>query len=44
MPQAVSQAVGVCPKTVRRWVKRFRAEQIGGLRDWRRTRISRCNP
>jgi transposase InsO family protein len=32
-PQAVSQAVGVCPKTVRKWVKRFRTEGIAGLQD-----------
>jgi transposase InsO family protein len=32
-PQAVGQAVGVCPRTVRKWVKRFRAEGISGLRD-----------
>ncbi len=29
-PQAVSAAVGVCPRTVRKWVDRFRAEP------WRR--------
>jgi transposase InsO family protein len=32
-PEAVSQAVGVCPKTVRKWVKRFRTEGIAGLQD-----------
>jgi transposase InsO family protein len=32
-PQAVSEAVGVCPRTVRKWVKRFRAEGVVGLRD-----------
>jgi transposase len=32
-PQAISQAVGVCPRTVRKWVKRFRAESVAGLRD-----------
>jgi transposase InsO family protein len=32
-PQAISQAVGVCPRTVRKWVKRFRAEGLAGLRD-----------
>jgi transposase InsO family protein len=32
-PQAVSQAVGVCPKTVRKWVKRFHTEGIAGLQD-----------
>jgi transposase InsO family protein len=32
-PQAVSEAAGVCPRTVRKWVKRFRAEGPAGLRD-----------
>ena len=32
-PQAVSGAVGVCPRTVRKWVERFRAAGIAGLRD-----------
>jgi len=32
-PQAVSQAVGVCPRTVRKWVKRYQAEGIAGLQD-----------
>ena len=32
-PKAVSQAVGVCLRTVRKWVDRFRAEGIAGLRD-----------
>jgi transposase InsO family protein len=32
-PQAVSEAVGVCPRTVRKWVERFRAEGVAGLRD-----------
>jgi len=30
---AVSEAVGVCPHTVRKWVKRFLAEGVAGLRD-----------
>ena len=32
-PKALSAAVGVCPRTVRKWVKRFRAEGVAGLRD-----------
>ena len=32
-PQAVSEAVGVCPRTVRKWVARFRAEGVAGLED-----------
>ena len=32
-PQAAAQAAGVCPRTVRKWVARFEAEGIEGLRD-----------
>jgi transposase InsO family protein len=32
-PQAVSEAVGVCPRTVRKWLERFRAAGVPGLRD-----------
>lgn len=32
-PKAVSEAVGVCPRTVRKWVERFRSEGLAGLRD-----------
>jgi len=32
-PEAVSEAVGVCPRTVRKWVARSRVEGIAGLRD-----------
>ena len=32
-PKAVSEAVGVSPKTVRKWVTRFEAEGVAGLRD-----------
>jgi transposase InsO family protein len=32
-PEAVSEAVGVCPRTVRKWVARFRAEGVAGLND-----------
>ena len=29
-PKAVSEAVGVCPRTVRKWVDRFEAEGLAG--------------
>ena len=32
-PKAVSEAVGVCPRTVRKWVERFEAEGLAGLQD-----------
>jgi transposase InsO family protein len=32
-PQALSAAVGVCPRTVRKWVERFWAEGLAGLWD-----------
>lgn len=32
-PKLISRAVGVCPRTVRKWVKRFEAEGFGGLQD-----------
>jgi transposase InsO family protein len=32
-PQAVSAAVGVCPRTVRKWVERFEHEGEAGLQD-----------
>jgi transposase InsO family protein len=32
-PQAVAKAVGVCPRTVHKWVERFRAEGLAGLQD-----------
>ena len=32
-PKAVSEAVGVCPRTVRKWVGRFEAEGLAGLQD-----------
>jgi transposase InsO family protein len=31
--KAVSEAVGVCPRTVRKWVERYRAEGVTGLQD-----------
>jgi transposase InsO family protein len=32
-PQAVSEAVGVCPRTVRKWVERYTSEGLAGLQD-----------
>jgi transposase InsO family protein len=32
-PQAVSEAVGVCPRTVRKWVTRYQADGLAGLQD-----------
>jgi transposase InsO family protein len=32
-PKAVSEAVGVCPRTVKKWVERFHAEGLAGLQD-----------
>ena len=32
-PKAVGEAAGVCPRTVRKWVERYRREGLGGLRD-----------
>ena len=32
-PKAVSEAAGVCPRTVRKWVERYRREGHEGLRD-----------
>lgn len=32
-PKAVGQAAGVCPRTVRKWVERYRREGIAGLED-----------
>jgi transposase InsO family protein len=32
-PQAVSEAVGVCPRTVRKWVGRYTTEGLAGLQD-----------
>src|SRR6185503_10226682 len=32
-PKAVSVAVGVCPRTVRKWVERFEAAGLAGLQD-----------
>ena len=32
-PKAVSAAAGVCPRTVRKWVDRYRREGLAGLQD-----------
>jgi transposase-like protein len=32
-PKAVAQAAGVCPRTVRKWVERYRREGLAGLVD-----------
>jgi transposase InsO family protein len=32
-PQAVSEAVGVCPRTVRKWVDRYTSQGLAGLQD-----------
>ena len=32
-PQAVGEAVGVCPRTVRKWVDRYESEGLAGLQD-----------
>ena len=31
MPQAAARAAGVCPRTARKWVARFKAEGLAGL-------------
>ena len=31
--KAVGEAAGVCPRTVRKWVFRYRSEGLAGLRD-----------
>jgi len=32
-PKAISKAVGVCPRTVRKWLARYCREGVAGLRD-----------
>ena len=32
-PKAVGEAVGVCPRTVRKWAKRYTSEGLAGLQD-----------
>jgi len=46
MPKALSAAVGVCPRTVQKWVKRFQAEGLAGLQDRssRPHRLPRATP
>lgn len=41
-PEAVARAAGVCPRTVRKWRERFRAEGVAGLQD-RSSRPHRLN-
>ncbi|MGH6725026.1 MAG: IS481 family transposase, partial [Pseudolabrys sp.] len=41
-PKAVAVAAGVCPRTVRKWVDRYRREGLAGLRD-RSSRPHRLN-
>jgi transposase len=45
-PKALSAAVGVCPRTVQKWVERFRAEGVAGLQDRssRPHRLRRATP
>src|SRR3979411_2369009 len=42
-PKAVGEAAGVCPRTVRKWVSRYRSEGLAGLRD-RSSRPHRPTP
>ena len=30
-PEAVAEAVGVCPRTARKWIDRYRREGLAGL-------------
>ena len=32
-PKAVAEAAGVCPRTVRKWIDRYRREGLAGLQD-----------
>ncbi|MBR0766608.1 IS481 family transposase, partial [Bradyrhizobium japonicum] len=32
-PEAAARAVGVCPRTARKWIERYRREGLAGLRD-----------
>jgi transposase-like protein len=32
-PKAAARAAGVCPRTVRKWIARYKTEGIEGLRD-----------
>jgi transposase len=32
-PEATAEAVGVCPRTVKKWVERFHQESLAGLQD-----------
>ena len=41
-PEAAARAAGVCPRTARKWWKRFEAEGVAGLQD-RSSRPHRLN-
>jgi len=32
-PKAIAEAAGVCPRTIRKWVERYRREGLAGLND-----------
>jgi transposase InsO family protein len=32
-PAAIAEAAGVCPRTIRKWVERYRREGVAGLKD-----------
>jgi transposase InsO family protein len=45
-PEAAARAAGVCPRTARKWLERFRAEGVAGLQDHssRPHRLNRPTP
>ena len=45
-PEGAASAVGVCPRTVRKWVARFTAARVDGLQDLptRPHRLNRPTP
>jgi transposase-like protein len=43
-PQAAARAAGVCPRTVRKWVDRYRQEGLVGLQDRSSAAESRVSP
>jgi transposase InsO family protein len=45
-PEAAARAAGVCPRTVRKWLARYRAEGVAGLQDRssRPHRLRRATP
>ena len=42
-PEAAARAAGVCPRTVRKWVGRFKAEGRAGLMDRSDRKSTRLN-